>query len=400
MTTPPAYKSGRYDMAVDTISASDLEEVISWLRSYQRLTMGEETRRFEQAWSKWLGVKYSVMCNSGASANLLMYAALDAAGKSGNRKVVVPATGWPTDIAPAIQFGWKPIMCESDPRTFGLDSNCLEKILKREHPAAVVVVHVLGVPADMTSIMELKKKYGFALLEDACASHGSRHRAKMAGTFGDISVFSFYYGHHMSTVEGGILCTNDRELYYKLLMLRSHGWLKDLPKQERLKIMRKYRVDPFHDPFLFKYSGFNLRPTEISARTGSIQLKKLDATIRRRVANHRIYQQRLAGIVDFACGLPGDIISSISFCAVAKSPKERKKIIEALDKYKIDTRIFTAGNLGRHPFWTDRYQPFSAPVADRLFRGGFFLPNSQSLGNADVAQICDVVRQSLRQGER
>ncbi|MFH1476745.1 MAG: DegT/DnrJ/EryC1/StrS family aminotransferase [Verrucomicrobiota bacterium] len=386
------FKSRHFDLAVDTISSQDLAELIAWLKKYPRLTMSSETRHFEQVWSDWLGVKYSVMCNSGASANLLMYAALDSAGKSGNRQVVVPATGWVTDIAPAIQFGWKPIMCESDPRTFGLDPNCLEKILKREHPAAVVVVQVLGVPADMTGIMELKKKHGFALLEDACASHGSRHRGKMVGTFGDISVFSFYYGHHMSTIEGGMLCTDDRELYHQLLMLRSHGWLKDLPKNDARRVMRKYHVDPFHAPFTFTIPGFNLRPTEISAHMGAIQLKKLETTIRRRAVNHRIYQQRLAGIVDFAGGIPGDIISSISFCAVAKSSKERRKIVEVLDKRKIDTRIFTAGNLGRHPFWADRFGAFHAPVADKLYRGGFFLPNNQSLQDADICFICDVAR--------
>lgn len=394
--SPIHYNSSRYDLAVNTISKADLEKVISWLRQYPKLTMGDETKHFEEKWSEWLGVKYSVMCNSGASANLLMYAALDAAGKSGNRKVVVPATGWPTDIAPAIQFGWKPIMCESDSRTFGLDPDHLENILKKEHPATVVVVHVLGVPADMTSIMALKKKYGFALLEDACASHGSRHRGKLAGTFGDISVFSFYYGHHMSTVEGGILCTNDRELYYKLLMLRSHGWLKDLPKRERLRIMRKHRMDPFHAPFTFRHPGFNLRPTDISAKMGQIQLQKLDETIRIRAENHRAYQKALKGIIEYAPGLPGDLISSISFCAVAESSAERKKIVKALVKQAIDTRVFTAGNLGRHPFWTDRYRLFSSPVADKLFQGGFFLPNNQTLKKDDIQHICRVVKDKLR----
>ena len=394
--SPVHFNSSRYDLAVNTISKADLEKIISWLRQYPKLTMGNETKHFEEKWSKWLGVKYSVMCNSGASANLLMYAALDASGKSDNRKVIVPATGWPTDIAPAIQFGWKPIMCESDPRTFGLDPNCLEKILKREHPAVVVVVHVIGVPADMTSIMELKKKYGFMLLEDACASHGARHKGRLVGTFGNISVFSFYYGHHMSTVEGGMLCTNDRELYYKLLMLRSHGWLKDLPKQERLKIMQKYRVDPFHDPFLFKYSGFNLRPTDIGAKMGQIQLQKLDETIRIRAENHRVYQKALKGIIEYAPGLPGDVISSISFCAVAHSAIERKKIVKELERKLIDTRIFTAGNLGRHPFWVQRFGRFSAPVADKLFHGGFFLPNNQTLKEHDIQHICRVVKDKLR----
>ena len=418
--SPVHFNSSRYDLAVNTISQSDLEKVISWLRQYPKLTMGDETKRFEEKWSKWLGVKHSVMCNSGASANLLMYAALDpgfaslpdlgqggspplarlrkasaearAAGKSGNRKVVVPATGWPTDIAPAIQFGWKPIMCESDPRTFGLDPNCLEKILKKEHPAAVVMVHVLGVPADMTAIMSLKKKYGFMLLEDACAAHGARHKGRLVGTFGDISVFSFYYGHHMSSVEGGMLCTNNRDLYHHLLMLRSHGWLKDLPATEAKRIMRQCGFDPFHSPFTFLLPGFNLRPTDMSAKIGNIQLDNLNNTINIRTRNHRIYQKELAATCWFAGGLDGDLISSISFCAVAESSAERKKIVKALDDQKIDTRLFTAGNLGRHPFWARRFGMFSAPVADRLFQGGFFLPNNQSLKPHNVQQICDVVR--------
>lgn len=386
------FKSNRFDLAVDTISREDLAKVISWLRTYPRLTMGDETRLFEQAWSKWLGVKYSVMCNSGASANLLMYAALESFGSAGKRKIVVPATGWVTDIAPAIQFGWRPIMCESDPITFGLNMDALEKILKRDHPENVILVHVLGVPVDMTRLLELQKQYGFNIIEDCCASHGSRHQGRMVGTFGMISVFSFYYGHHMSTVEGGMLCTNDKKTYHQLLMLRSHGWLKDLPSADSRRIMRKYHVDPFHSPFTFTIPGFNLRPTEISARTGLIQLRKLDVTIQRRVANHLIYQKRLDGIIDFARGIQGDVISSISFCAVAKSSKERRKIVEALDKHKIDTRIFTAGNLGRHPFWADRFGAFVAPMADKLYRGGFFLPNNQSLRESDVNYICDVVR--------
>ncbi len=395
MTTSATFKSRRYDLAVDTISKQDLETLIAWLRKYPRLTMSDQTRRFEQAWSKWLGVKYSVMCNSGASANLLMYAALESAGRAGKRKVVVPATGWATDIAPAIQFGWKPIMCESDPVTFGLDMDALEKILKRDRPENVVLVHVLGVPVNMTSLLALKKRYKFNIIEDCCASHGSRHQGRMVGTFGLISVFSFYYGHHMSTVEGGILCTNDEKIYHKLLMLRSHGWLKDLPESDARRVMQKYNVDPFHVPFTFTIPGFNLRPTEIGARTGMIQLKKLDATIRRRVANHLLYQKRLDGVVGFAPGIPGDVISSISFCAVAKSSEERRKIVEALDKHKIDTRIFTAGNLGRHPFWVDRYGTFAAPVADKLYEGGCFLPNNQSLHEADIRYICNVVSQAV-----
>jgi len=253
----------------------------------------------------------------------------------------------------------------------------------------------LGVPADMTAIMALKKKYGFALLEDACAAHGACHRGKKVGTFGDISVFSFYYGHHMSTVEGGVLSTNNRELYHALLMLRSHGWLKDLPRKEANRMMRAHGVDPFHSPFTFVVPGFNLRPTDISAKFGQIQMGHLDETIKIRARNHGIYQAELADVCWFAEGLPGDLISSISFCAVAKNSRERKQIVKSLEKNHVDTRIFTAGNLGRHPFWTSRFKTFASPVADRLYHGGFFLPNNQTLSENDVQHICRVVKKSL-----
>ena len=154
-------------------------------------------------------------------------------------------------------------------------------------------------------------------------------------------------------------------------------------------------MDPFHAPFTFMHPGFNLRPTDISAKMGQIQLRKLNETIRRRVKNHKIYQKELEGIVEFAPGLPGDVISSISFCAVARSSGERKKIVKELERKLIDTRIFTAGNLGQHPFWTNRFGAFKAKVADRLYQGGFFLPNNQSLHEADVKYICEVVRKII-----
>ena len=353
--------------------------------------MAEKTREFERVWSKWLGVKYSVFCNSGSSANLLMYAALDSAGRAGNRKIIVPATGWVTTVSPAIQLNWEPLMCEADSDTYGLDADHLHKILKEHRPDTVILVHVLGTPNNMGLIKELQEKFGFQLMEDCCASHGARHQGQLVGTFGVMSSFSFYYGHHMSTIEGGMVCTNDEELYYHLLMLRSHGWLKDLLPAEQERIMAQYGVDPFHSPFTFMVPGYNLRPTDLSAQIGLMQLPKLQQTIKQRVANHRMYQELLDGHFEFARGGPGDLISSISFLTVAQSTEERKEVLKALDANKIDTRIFSAGNLGKHPFWTERFGVFSAPVADRLYHCGFFLPNNQTLQPEDIKFICKVV---------
>jgi len=395
MATQP-FHSRRYDLAVDTIQDADLAEMIEWLKSYPRLTMADVTREFEAAWARWMGMKYAVMCNSGSSANLMMYAALETSRKATQKRIVVPATGWATTLMPALQLGWKPTMCESDQRTFGVDLTVLEDILKREKPDAIILVHVLGVPCDMTGILALQAKYGFSILEDCCASHGARHQGRLVGSFGDMSSFSFYYGHHMSTVEGGVVCTNDKTLYHHLLMGRSHGWLKDLPEEEAAGIMKQYGIDPFHAPFTFLVPGYNLRPTDINAKFGLIQMKHLDQTVARRIANHKIYQQRLRGVVDFASGLPGDVISSISFCAVADSREVRRHVVSRLDEHSIDTRIFTAGNLGRHPFWADRYGAFSSPMADRLYEGGFFLPNNQSLGATEIEHVCDVVTAAMK----
>lgn len=390
------FRSQRYDLAVDTISREEIDEVIAWLQGYPRLTMADETKRFEQLWSDWIGMKYSVMCNSGSSANLLMYAAAESTGRAKQKKIIVPATGWATTVAPAVQLGWQAVMCESSATTFGMDTDELAKLCERERPEAVILVHVLGVPCDMGPVLELKKKYGFALLEDCCASHGARHQGRKVGTFGDMSSFSFYYGHHMSTIEGGVVSTNDEELYHHLLMLRSHGWLKDLPAELADSIRAKYGIDNFRQPFTFVIPGYNLRPTDVNAVIGMLQIKKLDDTVRRRVDNHLVYQRELKGVLDFAPGLPGDTISSISFCAVAKDAAERRKIVTELDRNRIDTRIFTAGNLGAHPFWFERYGRFSAPVADRLNAGGFFLPNNQTLGRPEIEWICGIVREAAK----
>ena len=389
------YRSNPYDLAVDTISEEDLSALAQWIAAYPRLTMDQVTRRFEQEWARWLGVRYGVMTNSGSSANLLMYAALDSTGRAGRRRVIVPATGWATTIAPAIQLGWRPDMCGTDPSTYGLDAGHLRRLLEREPADAVILVHTLGVPAQMGPLLELQQRHGFALMEDCCASHGARHQGRLVGTLGVMSSFSFYYGHHMSTIEGGMVCTDDEHLYHHLLMLRSHGWLKDLPEAIRRRMEDQYAVDPFGAPFTFAVPGFNVRPTDLSAKIGLMQLERLDQTNQRRAANHRIYQQRLAGALEYAKGLEGDVPCSISFCAVADSSAQRKEIISRLVAAGVDTRLFTAGNLGRHPFWVERYGVFSSPVADKLHSAGFFLPNNQALGGEDIARICDVVTGAL-----
>lgn len=389
-----------YHLAEDTIDRHDVDNLIDWLKTYPRLTKGKLTIDFETAWSKWLGTDYSVFCNSGSSANLLMFYTLLASGKLQNKKVIVPSVGWVTSVAPAIQFGFEPIMCEADPDTYGIDLDHLEILLKEHQASTVLMVQVLGVPHKMDRLMSLKKKYGFYLLEDACAAIGAEYRGTKVGNFGDMSSFSAYFGHQFSTIEGGIISTPHREFRDLLVMLRSHGWSKDLDLETHHALIKEHAIDDFHSPFVFYHPGFNLRSTDLNAFLGLGQVKKLDQMVARRWENHQHYAKRLGGDLSFQKWDPESKVSSISFGALAKNTEERRLIVQGLEENGIETRIFSAGNLGLHPFWVARYGAASFPMADRIHYAGFFIPNHPSLGLDKVDFICDVVLSALKKSTK
>jgi CDP-6-deoxy-D-xylo-4-hexulose-3-dehydrase len=380
-----------YRLADQTIDADDLQDLIGWLGTNPWLTQGPLVRKFERAWSEWLGVRHSAFVNSGSSANLLMYYALLASERLPNLKVVVPAVSWATTVAPAIQFGMEPIMCEADPLTFGLDANHLEAIVGREQPAAVVVVHVLGVPADMAPILSLKARYGFVLMEDCCAALGSAYDGRRVGTFGELATMSFFYGHHLSTIEGGMVSTSDDELARILRQIRSHGWAKDLDPAQEAALATAHAPLEFNRPFTFYYPGFNVRSTDLNARIGLSQMRRVEDVVKRRVENHRVYQARFAAHPDFACqGNDRATISSISFAGLAASAAHRERVGRALRAARIETRPLGGGNMTRQPYWRQRFPVQDLPVADRIHACSFQLPNHPRLTAADVEHICDV----------
>lgn len=382
----------RYMLAERTIDREDLENLIEWLRTDPWLTQGPLVREFEARWANWLGIRHATFVNSGSSANLLMYYALLVSGRLRNAKVIVPAVSWVTTVAPAIQLGFEPIMCEADTQTFGVDLDHLEALLKEHEPGAVIVVHVLGVPVDVAALRELKTRFGFLLMEDSCAAAGSRYEGRMVGTFGELSSFSFFYGHHMSTIEGGMVCTDDDRLHDILLHLRSHGWAKDLAPEKEAELARAHGALTFNRPFTFYYPGFNVRGTDLSARIGLSQMDKIDHVVKRRVENHKIYQSRFFAAPGFHCQRnERATISSISFTALAPSEEHRERIGDALRANNIETRPLGGGNMSRQPYWLARYGSQIFPVADRIHATSFQLPNHPLLGAEDIHFICDTV---------
>ncbi len=382
----------QYLLAEQTIGRGDLEEVVAWLQTNPWLTKGPLTEEFERQWSAWLGTQHALFVNSGSSANLLMYYAALLSGKLKNTKIVVPAVSWATTVAPAIQLGFHPIMCDAHSDTFGLDPDYLENLLHKHDPGAVVIAHVLGVPNDMDALLELQERFGFMLLEDACAALGSRYRDRAVGTFGDMSTFSFYYGHHLSTIEGGMVCTDDGELFDILVQIRSHGWPKDLTREREEQQARDRAITQFHRAFTFYYPGFNVRSTDLNARIGLSQLAHVDAVVQRRIENHGVYQSRFAtaSCFDFQ-RTDRSTICSISFAALAQSADHRSKVADVLTESGIETRPVGGGNMSRQPFWADRFGVTEFAVADRIQQTGFQLPNHHLFDSDDIDHICDVV---------
>lgn len=386
-----------YHLAEHVIDRDDITKLCEWLQKGHRLTQGKVTREFERMWASWIGTKYAVFCNSGSSANLLMAYATLLYGVP-NKKVIVPSVGWVTTISPFIQFGFKPIMCGADHNTFGLDFDHLETLLKKHRPSTVIFVTVLGVPCNIYDLLFLQKKYNFILLEDACAALGAEYNGKKVGSLSDMSSFSFYYGHQLSTIEGGMVNTNDKRLYDLLIMLRGHGWGKDLDHETRTRLMQHYGIDEFHEPFTFFVPGFNVRGDDLRAFLGIRMMKKADTITEIRRVNHQKYADILLGRVEYQVWDERATPCSISFGALAETEEQRKKIVHALDAHKIETRLFSAGNLGLHPFWTERYGVFHHPVSDKVHHCGFFLPNNETIGKKDVDFICDAVRNALEEG--
>ena len=284
----------------DTINNNDIDQLINWLKTYPRLTKGPLTVELEQKWSNWLGVDKSIFCNSGSSANLLMLWALVEANRiTRNSKIVIPSTAWATDLSPVIQLGMNPILCDINLEDFSVDLIHLEQIFKETKPEVLLLVSVLGLVPNMERIVKLCEDYNVILLEDTCESMGSKlnigHNPAMKklGTFGLMSSFSTYFGHHISTIEGGFVSTNDEELYEILKSIRSHGWDRDASPEYSKKLRSDWGTSDFDALYTFYHSGFNLRSTDLQAFIGLGQIDKLDDICKKRNENFKIYFNEL-----------------------------------------------------------------------------------------------------------
>lgn len=372
----------------DTINKEDIKSLCEWLSQDEipRLTKGDLTIQLEKKWADKIGTKYSVYVNSGSSAILLSLAAFLYSNKIQNKKIVVPSLSWATDVSSPMLLGMEPIMCDCNLEDLSCDLVHLEQIFKDESPSSFILVSPLGLVPDMEKIIYLCDRYNVTLFEDVCESMGSKYQGKYLGSFGFASFFSMYFGHHLSTIEGGFINTNDEDFYHLLLMMRSHGWDRDLPEWKQKELREKYSVDDFTSLYNFYVPGFNLRATDLQAFIGLMAIDKLDDYSIKRRNNFLFYNKNLKNNELFTLERNGDFVSSF---AIPFLHKKRNEIIEDMRLNDIEVRPLIAGNMANKPMWKGKKE--NLPNCELIDNYGFYLPNHQNLHKEDILKICNIL---------
>ncbi len=344
-------------------------------------TMGENVAAFEREFANYCGSKYCVMVNSGSSANLLMVAALFYREKNELKRgdeVIVPAVSWSTTYYPLYQYGLKLKFVDIDANTLNYDLNKLEQAVS-DKTKMIMAVNLLGNPNDFDAIQQIIKERDIILIEDNCESMGAEYKGKKAGAIGLMGSFSSFFSHHISTMEGGMVVTDDEELYHIMISMRAHGWTRGLPKEN--KVCGQLSDDNFYESFRFVLPGYNLRPMEMSGAIGLKQLEKLPEFVSIRRSNAKLYKELFSNSSDFIIQDECEKSSWFGFSFILKEDSDlaRKDVINILNENHIDCRPIVAGNFTRNPVikWME-YEIFGELTnANRVHDYGFFVGNHQ-----------------------
>lgn len=370
------------------------------------MTMGTVTKKFEAEFAKYLGVKNAIYVNSGSSANLLAFSAIkdnDVLIKpqinkkkfiSSGDEIIVPAVSWSTSIWPICQIGAVPVFVDSEPNTLQMEINSIKKAITRK-TRGICSVHVLGNANYIKEIKKICEENNLWLIEDTCESLGVKKNKKYLGTFGDIGTYSFYFSHHITTVEGGMIVTNNDYLANKIRSLRSHGWTRDMTNVNKYK---KYFKN-FDPRFLFVNVGYNLRSTDLNAAIGLVQLKKLKKFNKRRAEIGMIWNEAFKDLKNKGHLLPMEITKNtdpswFGFPVLCKSQKIRNKFRDHLEKNGIETRPIICGNMVKQPGIKNiKHRALkNLNGADKIMNLGIFWGSSPDMTKKEVNYVIKVVK--------
>lgn len=385
----------KFPLMRNNILRQDLDAVIEHLKQDDPiLTNGPKVREFEKAWSEWLGVKYSVFVNSGASANLLSMTVMKILHPEGG-EIIVPPLTWVSDISSVLQTGFTPVFVDIDLDTLGMST---EGILKAITPKtkAVFLSHIQGFDALTDELISELKQRNIPLIEDVCESHGATHNRQLCGSFGLMSNFSFYYAHHMTTIEGGMVCTNDEKIYNILRMLRSHGMVRECDHQPT-RVTYQVQNPELNPDFIFSYPAYNMRNTEIGAILGLSQLPHLDSNVKKRNDNHFHFLKNLDSdkyYTEFK--LVGSSNYAFNLILREKDDDLVERVMRKMKASEVEFRRGSAGggNQLRQPYLKnagfDGYHKFH-PNTDHVHFYGFYIGNFPTLTTSEIDEICDIL---------
>ena len=387
----------KYPLMRNNILRSELDAVIEHLKQDDPiLTNGPNCREFEKEWSQWLGVKYSVFVNSGASANLLSMTVLKIKYPHGG-EIIVPTLTWVSDIASVIQCGFTPVFVDINPQSLAMDTNKIIGAIT-DKTRAVFMTHVQGFDGLTDTLISELHSLNIPLIEDVCESHGATHNGKKLGSIGWMSNFSFYYAHHMTTIEGGMVCTDDEDVYETLRMLRSHGMVREASLQDTKDTYKKLNPE-LNSDFIFFYPAYNMRNNEIGGILGRKQLPNLDKNVILRNRNHQRFLEKINKDVyqtDFL--MEGS--SNYAFQVILKEPNNdvAERLMNKLRDNSIEFRRGSAGggNQVRQPYIRnyvkkDYHLEFSN--TEHIHFYGFYIGNFPTMSLNEVDEICEVLNE-------
>jgi CDP-6-deoxy-D-xylo-4-hexulose-3-dehydrase len=317
-----------------------------------------------------------------------------------NNKVVVPSLSWATDLSPVMQLGLEPILVDCNLKNLSVDTNHLEEIFKNEQPSSLILVSVLGLSPDMNKIIELCDKYNVILLEDNCESQGTEYKGTRLGNFGLMSSFSTYFGHTISTIEGGLITTNDKDMYDLLIQLRSHGWDRDLDKEKQQQLREEWKVDEFSALYTFYVPSFNLRSTDLQAFIGINQLDKVDKSIKKRNSNFKLFKKLLRYKVWFPEEISNTFTSSFCIPIIMNNTIEKGQLIKILTENNIECRPLISGSMGTQPFYKKKYGSNKLPNCSIIDDRGIYIPNHPKLSKEQIEFMCNLIINIINENKK
>jgi len=356
-----------------------------FIKGAEILSMGSECREFEKNFAKWQECKYAVLFNSGSSANLALLQSIKNLGWVKDKDPVgFSALTWATNIMPLLQLGFEPVPL--DVSLYNLNVSSSE--LQHKKINALFLTNALGFCADIDNIASWCEDNNVVLLEDNCEAMGSSYKGKKLGNYSTGSTFSFYVGHQMSTIEGGMVCTNNKYLYEMLLMVRCHGWTRNLSEDLQKEYRERNNIDLFFDKYTFYYESFNVRPTEITGFLGNVQLRYALDNIKKRDSNFRRFLSACRHnpeIIPLAIDM--DLVSNLAFPVICINKASFNKYRNRAKESNVEIRPIIGGDVTKQPFYKHYHTNFNNTIANQIYTNGIYFPNHPEMTEEEVKTI-------------